>query len=116
MLMGNDKIFFHIEQILHRSCSYFSEFRCKLLLNCSKKLSNGITFACLDHPSMASTIPVTVSDFKRLIFNLFLLPKPLFPQPFTFSLFLCLPLTVGQKARLHCGIFAKFSTHRPFWV
>jgi hypothetical protein len=45
--MGNDKILFHIKQILHRSCSNFSELWRKLLLNSPKKLSYGITFTNL---------------------------------------------------------------------
>ena len=45
--MRNDKILFHIKQILHRSSSNFSELWCKLLLNSPKKLSYGITFTNL---------------------------------------------------------------------
>jgi hypothetical protein len=45
--MRNDKILFHIKQILHRSSPNFSELWRKLLLNSPKKLSYGITFTNL---------------------------------------------------------------------
>jgi hypothetical protein len=47
--MRNDKVFFHIKQIFYRGCSNLSEFRSKLLLDCSKKLSDGVTLAYLNY-------------------------------------------------------------------
>lgn len=46
--MRNDKIFFHIKQILHRGGTNFPKLWCKLLLNSPKKLPYGIAFAYLN--------------------------------------------------------------------
>lgn len=100
MLMGNNQILFHVEEILNRGRAYLSKFRSQLLLNCSQEFSYCVTFPNLYDSTMTSSIPVTVCNLQRLIFDARLLLKPFTPQTLSLGLFLSLTLSAVPPSTL----------------
>mmetsp|Transcript_17134 Transcript_17134/g.27011 ORF Transcript_17134/g.27011 Transcript_17134/m.27011 type:complete len:210 (+) Transcript_17134:544-1173(+) len=104
-VVRNDQVLFDVHQIVPADAPQFWEILGDVLVAEIQKLPNGGTFAYLDDPSMAGTVPVTVGHLQHLTLDAVLLGLPLALEQQLAPQLRLLPLAVRQEAGVHLRIF-----------